>query len=387
MLSMPPATTIFELPARMASWASMAAFMPEPQTLFTVVQGTRCGNPAPIAACRAGAWPTPAGSTQPMNTSSGASELSPARATAADIATPPSSGAATLLNWPCREPMGVRAAPAMTTISGGIAVSFEQLAADQHAANFGCARSDFIELGIAQQAAGGHLIDVTHAAKRLDGLQRHLGCVFGGEQDYARGIFALDRAGVAGAGCCIDIGTRRIQSRVHIRELTLHQFERADRLAELLALAHVRQHEIECSLHDAERTGGEHNALIIQTRHQNGHALIHAAEHAIFRHFAILQDELAGIGAAHAELVELLRGRKSFETSLDQESGDVAAFLRIAGLGIDDQKIGDGPIRDPHLVAVEDEAAAFLFGARAHGQDVGARSRFAHGERADPLAG
>ena len=50
MLSMPPATTILAEPARIASWPSMAAFMPEPQTLLTVVQtvdfgqiGAECG--------------------------------------------------------------------------------------------------------------------------------------------------------------------------------------------------------------------------------------------------------------------------------------------------------------------------------------------------------
>jgi hypothetical protein len=37
MLSMPPATTMSWLPARIRSWPSMAAFMPEPQTLLTVV--------------------------------------------------------------------------------------------------------------------------------------------------------------------------------------------------------------------------------------------------------------------------------------------------------------------------------------------------------------
>ena len=54
----------------MMSWASIVAFMPEPQTLLMVVAPVASGSPAPRAACRAGAWPCPAGSTQPMNTSS-----------------------------------------------------------------------------------------------------------------------------------------------------------------------------------------------------------------------------------------------------------------------------------------------------------------------------
>ena len=70
MLSMPPDNTISAEPAVMMSWPSMVAFMPEPQTLFTVVAPVASGNFAPRAAWRAGAWPWPAGSTLPMNTSS-----------------------------------------------------------------------------------------------------------------------------------------------------------------------------------------------------------------------------------------------------------------------------------------------------------------------------
>ena len=52
------------------SWANIAAFMPEPHILLTVVQPAASGRPAPRAAWRAGAWPSPAGSTQPIRTSS-----------------------------------------------------------------------------------------------------------------------------------------------------------------------------------------------------------------------------------------------------------------------------------------------------------------------------
>src|SRR6476661_472452 len=54
MLSMPPDSTIPAEPALMISWASMVAFMPEPQTLLTVVAPVASGSPAPRAAWRAG---------------------------------------------------------------------------------------------------------------------------------------------------------------------------------------------------------------------------------------------------------------------------------------------------------------------------------------------
>ena len=70
MLSIPPATMMPLVPAAIRSLASMAAFMPDPHILLMVVQPTDLGMPAPSEACRAGACPSPAGSTQPMMTSS-----------------------------------------------------------------------------------------------------------------------------------------------------------------------------------------------------------------------------------------------------------------------------------------------------------------------------
>jgi len=66
MLSMPPATITSAVPAVRASEAIITACRPEPHILLTVVASTCWPRPAPIAACRAGAWPRPAGRTQPM---------------------------------------------------------------------------------------------------------------------------------------------------------------------------------------------------------------------------------------------------------------------------------------------------------------------------------
>src|SRR5690606_38236967 len=113
--SMPPATTTFAEPALIRSWPNITAFMPEPQTLLMVVQPADGGRPAPNAAWRAGAWPRPAGSTQPRMTSSTWSAASPACSSAPLIAAVPSSGVGTPVNWPRKEPMAVRLAPTMTT--------------------------------------------------------------------------------------------------------------------------------------------------------------------------------------------------------------------------------------------------------------------------------
>ena len=91
--------------------------MPEPHILLTVVQGTVLGTPAPMEACRAGAWPWPAGSTQPISTSLTSSGFTPARSMAALMAALPSCGAVSGASTPWKLPMAVRAMP--TTMRSG----------------------------------------------------------------------------------------------------------------------------------------------------------------------------------------------------------------------------------------------------------------------------
>src|SRR5690348_8899370 len=116
--SMPPATTTLAVPALIRSWPSITAFMPEPQTLLMVVHGAEVGMSAAIAAWRAGAWPSPAGRTQPMISSSTWSAATPACAIAPAIAAAPSVGVGTPVNWPRKEPIAVRLAPTMTISVG-----------------------------------------------------------------------------------------------------------------------------------------------------------------------------------------------------------------------------------------------------------------------------
>src|SRR5438094_4623961 len=127
MDSMPPATMISLVPEASRSCANIAAFIPEPHILFTVVQPAASGRPAPSEAWRAGAWPCPAGSTQPMITSCTSSGEILARSTAARIAAAPSSGAAKPFSSPWKAPIGVLAAATMTIGSGCMELSFQKL--------------------------------------------------------------------------------------------------------------------------------------------------------------------------------------------------------------------------------------------------------------------
>src|SRR5580704_68694 len=100
----------------------MTLRMAEPHILFTVVAGVLKGMPAPKAAWRAGACPSPADRTHPMMTSS----MSPAgileSASAALRAAAPSCGPVRPASAPRKAPTGVRRADRMTTGSELIAI-------------------------------------------------------------------------------------------------------------------------------------------------------------------------------------------------------------------------------------------------------------------------
>jgi len=117
MLSMPPATTYLKSPQRRSLAAIITARIPEPQTLLRVRAPVATGQPAPIDAWRAGAWPWPAVSTQPMLTCWISSGDRPARSMAAEIARAPRAGAGRPASAPWKTPMGVRTALRITTSS------------------------------------------------------------------------------------------------------------------------------------------------------------------------------------------------------------------------------------------------------------------------------
>ena len=70
---------------------------------------------------------------------------------------------------------------------------------------------------------------------------------------------------------------------------------------------------------------------------------------------------------------------------LEDERGD-ALVLRVGvGLGEDERVVGDGGVRDPVLLAVEDVDVALLARRRQHGGDVGACGRLGEAEAGDLL--
>ncbi len=149
---------------------------------------------------------------------------------------------------------------------------------------------------------------------------------------------------------------------------------------------HVRHHHVHAGAHDAQRPAGEHQPLVIQAAHQDRGALALLRQQVFRRNTAVLEQHLARVRTAHAELVELLRCRQSIGAALDYESGEpMAAGIGIRD-GVYDHDVCFWRVRDPHLGAVDHEVIAVANRSRAHGHDVRAGTRLAHRQCADLLA-
>src|SRR5262249_45353019 len=84
--------------------------------------GASTGTPARIEACRAGFCPAPAAKICPMMTSDTSPGSTPARSSAARMATFPNSWAGRLASEPLKAPTGVRVALAMTMVDWSVLI-------------------------------------------------------------------------------------------------------------------------------------------------------------------------------------------------------------------------------------------------------------------------
>ena len=113
-------------------------------------------------------------------------------------------------------------------------------------------------------------------------------------------------------------------------------------------------------------------------------SLADLAEQVLRGHLHVLQNDRRRRRAVQAHLVLFLAARHAAERALDDEGGEVLAV----DLGEDDEDVGEAAVGDPHLLAVQDEAAVGLSRrARLRAERVGAGARFAEAVGADDLAG
>src|SRR5262249_45488722 len=106
------------------------------------------------------------------------------------------------------------------------------------------------------------------------------------------------------------------------------------------------------------------------------------AEHVARRYFHVLQQQRRRRRPVQPHLV-LFAARLHAERPLDDEGGELIAV----SLREDDEYVGEAAVGDPHLLAIQHPAAvALLRRARARGERIGARARFAERIGADGLA-
>mmetsp|Transcript_14278 Transcript_14278/g.38280 ORF Transcript_14278/g.38280 Transcript_14278/m.38280 type:complete len:215 (-) Transcript_14278:698-1342(-) len=195
---------------------------------------------------------------------------------------------------------------------------FEQLASNQHPANFAGASSDLVQLGVSQQASAGVVVRVPVSSERLYRLECCFGCSLCGVQNYRRTILAVERHAVvtfsesslfgAIARCSdrVNICSTRSKICVHIRKLCLHELKLANAAAKLASLDRVGQRNVKAGLHDAQRPCREHQAFRVEARHEHVCAATDSAENVLFWDKDVVEHELARGTSSHAKLVELL---------------------------------------------------------------------------------
>src|SRR2546430_11505141 len=89
----------------------------------------------------------------------------------------------------------------------------------------------------------------------------------------------------------------------------MHALETRDRPAELLASPGIAKALFQRSLGDAERERAQADATAVQRVQELAEPVVQRAQHVLLRDDRVLEDELARIGGAPAELV-LLLGRE-----------------------------------------------------------------------------
>ena len=109
--------------------------------------------------------------------------------------------------------------------------------------------------------------------------------------------------------------------------------------------------DVEAGGHDAERPAGEHRALVVEARHQDFHAF------ALFP--KIFSEGTSQSRNTSSQVFEPRMPSLSSFCAVEKPFIPFStrnAVMPLIAISIDHQDVGVGPVRDPHLVAVQDVA-------------------------------
>ena len=106
----------------------------------------------------------------------------------------------------------------------------------------------------------------------------------------------------------------------------------------------------------------------------------------VLGHFDVVKHQFTRVTATHAQLVEFLCDAETLHAFFNQESRNSTGTEFGFGFGIDHQGVSIWAVGDPHLAAVENVEAAFVFGFELHADDVAAGIGFRHRQGAHMFA-
>ena len=253
-----------------------------------------------------------------------------------------------------------------------------QRAANQHARNqqpvdFVRALEDPVHARVAEVALGGIIADVAVAAVNLNVLvedeverfaagdlgDRRLDVVLLERRERRGTVARLVRcrleARVDEPGGAVEQALDRVGLHDHLAELVLDRAEAGDRLAELSSSGRV----LRALADGAGRTAFAHRAELeareVEDVERDLVSLADFAQHVLGRHLHVLEDERRRRRAVQAHLV-LFFAALHAECALDEERREMLAV----DFREDHEQIGKAAVGDPHLLAVEQEAAVRL---------------------------
>src|SRR5207248_11302896 len=127
----------------------------------------------------------------------------------------------------------------------------------------------------------------------------------------------------------------------------------------------------------------------VAPRVERGHRDLEAgadlAEPVRVRNADVVDDQLARIRRAQAELAMETLAPVLLKTTLEDERGDPFVLLRRIGLREHQREVRHGPIGDPHLPPADDPRVTIAFRARADLRRVAADLGLGEAEAADEV--
>ncbi len=152
-----------------------------------------------------------------------------------------------------------------------------------------------------------------------------------------------------------------------------------------LALLHIVEGGLQRRFGTGHRAAGVGQALLGKHVHQVEETALGIAQEVGLGHLDVVEEQLGGVLALHAQLLQVASVLEAFHAPLHQEQAHGVLVRRI-GLGGDYHHVGQQAVGDEHLGAVQLVVVALVHGGGAHAGQVGAGGRLGHRHGEDDLA-